>query len=149
MHEYIEFATAHDLMVTNSFFKKRDAHLITFHSRVHDTQIDYMLVRKENLRLCKDCKVFPAAEAFRARVIDEVTQEEEDRPVPDAERMWNRLANTIREAAKETLGVVAGALRTHIGRRESWWISDEVQDKVKAKQIRFKELISMRGEDEA
>ncbi|GJS12170.1 zinc finger, CCHC-type containing protein, partial [Tanacetum coccineum] len=40
-------------------------------------------------------------------------------------------------------------LRTRIGRRESWWISDEVQDKVKAKQTRFRELISMRGEDEA
>ncbi|GJU40600.1 putative pre-mRNA-processing factor 6-like [Tanacetum coccineum] len=63
--------------------------------------------------------------------------------------MWNRLANMIREAAKETLGVVAGTLRTRIGRRESWWISDEVQDKVKAKQIRFRELISLRGEDEA
>nr|GEX92095.1 hypothetical protein [Tanacetum cinerariifolium] len=53
------------------------------------------------------------------------------------------------EAAKETLGVVAGTLRMRIGRMESWWISDEVQDKVKVKQTRFKELISMRGEDEA
>ncbi|GKA92559.1 hypothetical protein Tco_0814484 [Tanacetum coccineum] len=32
--------------------------------------------------------------------------------------MWNRLANTIREAAKETLGVVVGASITHIGRNE-------------------------------
>ncbi|GKA11361.1 hypothetical protein Tco_0690794 [Tanacetum coccineum] len=61
--------------------------------------------------------------------------------------MWNRLANTIREAAKETLGVVAGASRTHIGRRESWWFSEEVQNKVKAKQTRFRELISMRGNE--
>ncbi|GJY16756.1 hypothetical protein Tco_0387178 [Tanacetum coccineum] len=55
----------------------------------------------------------------------------------------------IREAAKETLRVVAGTLRACIGRRESWWISDEVQDKVKVKQIWFRELISLRGEDEA
>ncbi|GJY27052.1 retrovirus-related pol polyprotein LINE-1 [Tanacetum coccineum] len=61
--------------------------------------------------------------------------------------MWNRLANTIREAAKETLGVVAGASRTHIGRRESWWFTEEVQNKVKAKQTRFRELISMRGNE--
>ncbi|GJU94647.1 hypothetical protein Tco_1319403 [Tanacetum coccineum] len=89
-----------------------------------------------------------AAEDFRARVIEGVTSEEEDRLV-DAEQMWNRLANMIREAAKETLGVVAGTLRTCIGRRESWWISDEVQDKVQVKQIQFRELISLRGEDEA
>nr|GEW22620.1 hypothetical protein [Tanacetum cinerariifolium] len=90
----LEFAAAHDLVVVNSFFKKKDAHLITFYSGDHDTHIDYMLVRKRDLRLCKDCKVFP-------------------------------------------------------GRKESWWISDEVQDKVKAKQTRFKELISMRGKNEA
>ncbi|GJT07059.1 retrovirus-related pol polyprotein LINE-1, partial [Tanacetum coccineum] len=60
-----------------------------------------------------------AAEAFRARVIEGVTLEEGDGSVADAEQM------------------------------ESWWISDEVQDKVKAKQTRFRELISMRGDDEA
>nr|GEY38319.1 hypothetical protein [Tanacetum cinerariifolium] len=185
----LEFTAAHDLVVVNSFFKKKDALLIAFHSRVHDTQIDYMLVRKGDLRPCKDCKVFSgevcfsqhrllalyihikkrprlteravkprilwknlygeAAEAFRARVIEEVTLEEEDRPAPDAEQMWNRLVNTIREADNETLRVVAGTMRSRIGRKESWWISDEVQDKVKAKQTQFKELISMRGEDEA
>ncbi|GJT90046.1 ubiquinol oxidase, mitochondrial-like protein [Tanacetum coccineum] len=146
----LEFAASYDLVVVNSFFKKRDSHLITFHSGDHDTQIDYMLVRRGDLRLCKDCKVFPeATKAFRTRVIEEVTPEAEGRIVADAEQMWNRLANTIKKAAKETLGVVAGTLRTYIGRRESWWISDEVQDKVKVKQTRFRELISMRGEDEA
>ncbi|GKF93777.1 hypothetical protein Tco_0283477, partial [Tanacetum coccineum] len=57
------------------------------------------------------------------------------------------MANTIREATKETVGVVAGTLRTHIGRRESWWLTEEVQNKVKAKQTRFRELISMRGDE--
>nr|GEW57503.1 craniofacial development protein 2-like [Tanacetum cinerariifolium] len=54
----LEFAVAHDLVVLNSFFKKRDANLITFHSEDHDTKIDYMLVCKEDLRLCKDRKFF-------------------------------------------------------------------------------------------
>ncbi|GKA93739.1 retrovirus-related pol polyprotein LINE-1 [Tanacetum coccineum] len=43
----LEFSTAHDLVVANSFFKKRDAHLITFQSGSHNTQIDYLLVRRE------------------------------------------------------------------------------------------------------
>ncbi|GJT04492.1 ribonuclease H-like domain-containing protein [Tanacetum coccineum] len=54
-----EFTAAHDLVVVNSFFNKRDAHLITYHSGDHDTQIDCMLVRRGDLRVCKDCKVFP------------------------------------------------------------------------------------------
>ncbi|GJV35825.1 leucine--tRNA ligase, partial [Tanacetum coccineum] len=46
----LEFVAAHDLVVVNSFFKKRDAHLITYHSGDHDTQIDYTLVRRGDLR---------------------------------------------------------------------------------------------------
>ncbi|GJS42414.1 leucine--tRNA ligase [Tanacetum coccineum] len=151
----LEFAAAHDLVFVNSFFKKRDAHIITYHSGDHDTQIDYMLVRRGDLRVCKDCKVFSgevcfsqhrllaldinikrrprstkmavkprilwknlhgeAAEAFRTRVTEGVTPEVGGRTTTDTEQMWNRLANTIIEAAKETLKVVAGASRTHIG----------------------------------
>ncbi|GJW75402.1 hypothetical protein Tco_0134772 [Tanacetum coccineum] len=57
-----------------------------------------------------------AAEAFITRVTEGVTPELGGRTTTDAEQMWNRLGNTTREAAKETLGVVAGASRTHIGR---------------------------------
>ncbi|PWA97386.1 ATPase, F1 complex alpha/beta subunit, N-terminal domain-containing protein [Artemisia annua] len=39
--------------------KKRDVHLITFQSGVHNTQIDYLLVRRSDLRACRDCRVFP------------------------------------------------------------------------------------------
>nr|GEW11148.1 hypothetical protein [Tanacetum cinerariifolium] len=147
----LEFAAAHDLVVANSFFKKRDAHLITFHSRVHDTQIDYMLVRKWDLTL---------SEAFRARVIEEVIPDEEDRLASDAEQMWNRLANTIREAAKETLGVVAGTLRTHIGHRESYAAEERYKEakreakkavarvKEKAYEDLYKRLDSKEGEND-
>ena len=55
----LEFATAHNLVVANSFFKKRDVHLITFQSGGHNTQIDYLLVRRDDLKACKDCRVFP------------------------------------------------------------------------------------------
>ncbi|XP_071687256.1 uncharacterized protein [Rutidosis leptorrhynchoides] len=54
-----EFAIAHDLVVANSFFKKRDAQLATFHSGGHSTQIDFFLLRRGDLRNCKDCKVLP------------------------------------------------------------------------------------------
>ncbi|GJU91037.1 retrovirus-related pol polyprotein LINE-1 [Tanacetum coccineum] len=92
----LEFATAHDLVVVNSFFKKNEAHLITFQSAGHNTQIDYLLMCRRDLR------------AY---------------------------------AVKDTFGMDHGSARTLLTRRESWWLSDEVQTKVAVKQTRFRELL--------
>ncbi|XP_071740298.1 uncharacterized protein [Rutidosis leptorrhynchoides] len=62
----------------------------------------------------------------------------------DADQMWNLLASTIREVAKEVLGRAVGSSRGHKFDRESWWLSDDVQTKVALKQIRFRELITCR-----
>jgi len=51
---------AFDLVAANSFFKKKEDHLVTFKSSSCKTQIDYFLTRKENRRSCKDCKVIPS-----------------------------------------------------------------------------------------
>ena len=56
----LDFAMAFDLMVANSFFKKKEDHLVTFKSSSCKTQIDYFLTRKESRRSCKDCKVIPS-----------------------------------------------------------------------------------------
>ncbi|XP_071708473.1 uncharacterized protein [Rutidosis leptorrhynchoides] len=56
----LEFAVAHDLVVANSFFRKTDAQLATFHSGGHSTQINYLLLRKGDLRTYRDCKVLTA-----------------------------------------------------------------------------------------
>nr|XP_043618809.1 craniofacial development protein 2-like [Erigeron canadensis] len=55
----LKFATAHDLVIANSFFRKRKSQLITFQSGGNETQIDYFLVRKGDFRACKDFKVLP------------------------------------------------------------------------------------------
>ncbi|GKD73213.1 craniofacial development protein 2-like protein [Tanacetum coccineum] len=57
-HTILEFATAHEMVVANSFFMKNEAHLITFQSGGHNTQIDYLLVRRGDLRACRDCRAF-------------------------------------------------------------------------------------------
>ncbi|GKC96791.1 hypothetical protein Tco_1162233 [Tanacetum coccineum] len=88
-----------------------------------------------------------ATESFRAKVTDGVTTQVEDRTVANAKKMWNILTQTIREAAKETSRVIAWISRTHIGHRESQCLSKEEQIKVKAKETRLRELISMRDED--
>ncbi|XP_016558120.1 uncharacterized protein LOC107857832 [Capsicum annuum] len=52
-----DFARSFGLVVVNSSFPKKEEHLITFCSRVSMTQIDFLLLRKGNRVLCKDCKV--------------------------------------------------------------------------------------------
>ncbi|XP_071718203.1 uncharacterized protein [Rutidosis leptorrhynchoides] len=178
----LEFAVAHDLVVVNSFFKKTEAQLATFHSGGHSTQIDYLLLRKGDFRTCRDCKVLneltcssqhrlvvmdlvtqrrvtksvrfvqpkirwkklsgEKAETFKTAVVGRFGAEVEMGPQNDADQMWNCLASTIREVAKEALGVALGTSRGHKSDRESWWLNDEVQSKVEIKQLRFRELIS-------
>ena len=46
--------------MVNSFFKKKEDHLVTFKSGSTKTQIDYFLTRADSRRLCKDCKMIPS-----------------------------------------------------------------------------------------
>ncbi|GJX51073.1 retrovirus-related pol polyprotein LINE-1 [Tanacetum coccineum] len=162
----LDFAIAHGLVVVNSHFKKRDHHLVTFQSGGRCTQIDYLMVRKGDLKLCKDHRVFPqeacssqhnllaldilgdTTEAFRSRVVEGVSTRVKALVAFDASSMWNALASIIKDAAKDTLGVVIGTSKTHTARRESWWLCEEVQAIVKVKQARFRELLSCREGNE-
>jgi len=56
----LDFAVTYELVVVNSFFKKKEAHLVTFKSGSLKTQIDYFLTRTDNRRFCKDCKMIPS-----------------------------------------------------------------------------------------
>ena len=55
----LEFTQAYDLALGNSFFKKREDHYVTYRSGTNRTVIDYILVRRQDLRDLKDCKVIP------------------------------------------------------------------------------------------
>ncbi|GKF51388.1 hypothetical protein Tco_0147855, partial [Tanacetum coccineum] len=89
--------------------------------------------------MCKDCT---------ARVAEGVATQVEVLSTSDAESMWNILATSIKEAAKDTLGVAIGSSKTHTARMESWWLCEEVQSKVAAKQARFREILSCRESDQ-
>ena len=54
-----EVAEAADMKILNTMFKKRRNHLITYKSGGNETQIDYIMVRKEDSKLVMDCKVIP------------------------------------------------------------------------------------------
>jgi hypothetical protein len=57
--DILNFAIAYDLMVANTFFRKKKSHLITFSSGQHSSQIDFVLTRREERPNCMDCKIIP------------------------------------------------------------------------------------------
>uniref|UniRef100_A0A914X850 Endonuclease/exonuclease/phosphatase domain-containing protein n=1 Tax=Plectus sambesii TaxID=2011161 RepID=A0A914X850_9BILA len=69
----LDAAVAYDLAIANTFFRKRDEHLITFKSGSARTQIDYLLLRRNTLGDVKNCKVIPGdavASQHRLLVLD-------------------------------------------------------------------------------
>ena len=55
----LEYATSHDLVITNSIFRKRPSHLATFYSGEVKTQIDFILIRRRDRKQATDAKVVP------------------------------------------------------------------------------------------
>ena len=50
----LNLCAATDLAVTNTFFRKRNSQLVTYNSGRCTTQVDYILVRRTELKLFKD-----------------------------------------------------------------------------------------------
>ena len=57
--DILNFALSFDLMIANTFFRKRQPHLTTFNSGQQASQIDFVLTRRDSKRDCVDCKVIP------------------------------------------------------------------------------------------
>jgi hypothetical protein len=53
----LNFALAYDLIVANTLIRKRVSHLVTFSSGQYCSQIDFILVRRDDRHACLDCKV--------------------------------------------------------------------------------------------
>ena len=53
----LDFTIAYELAIINSYFKKKEEHLMTFKSGKTRTQIDCFLMRANSRRLCRDCEV--------------------------------------------------------------------------------------------
>jgi len=53
----LNFVVAYQISIVNSYFRKREEHLVTFKSSSARMQIDYFLMRTNSRRWCRDCKV--------------------------------------------------------------------------------------------
>ena len=52
----LDFCTATNLAITNTFFVKPNSHLITYHSGCHFTQVDYILTKRCDLKYVQNVK---------------------------------------------------------------------------------------------
>ena len=52
----VELVARNGLAVASSFFQKRESHKITYRSGQHKTELDLVIVRKQQLWKIKDCK---------------------------------------------------------------------------------------------
>lgn len=55
----IEFASAYNLCISNTFFQKNEEYLITFKSESSKSQIDFFMRKKNDCVFCKYCNVIP------------------------------------------------------------------------------------------
>ncbi|XP_070022045.1 uncharacterized protein [Nicotiana sylvestris] len=63
----------------------------------------------------------------------------------DASTIWSTIADCIREAAREVLGVSTGISGRHKG---DWWWNEVVQGKVEAKKEAYQSLVGSISEEE-
>ncbi|XP_047253584.1 uncharacterized protein LOC124887715 [Capsicum annuum] len=56
----LDVVRAFGFVVVNSSFSKKEEHLVTFRSRLAKTQINFLMLRKGDRAMCKDCKVIPS-----------------------------------------------------------------------------------------
>ncbi|KAL5123966.1 Craniofacial development protein 2 [Glycine soja] len=136
----LEFSEALDVSIANTWFKKREEHLITYKSGGTCSQIDFFLTRKSDRKYCLNCKVIPGESLttqHRALVMDGEKQGIFQQKIWEgwcgqsqgsANDMWNKMSQEIIKVAKETLGESRG-----FGPRgkESWWWNESVQSKVR------------------
>ena len=59
----LQCARMYDLAICNTFFQKKDEHMITYRCGTRRSTIDYILVRRQGLRFVKYCKVIPGEAA--------------------------------------------------------------------------------------
>ena len=165
--EMLRLCQEHNLRVTNTYFKKKKEHLITYKSGDLESQIDYIMYKRCEEVEVKNCKVIPGEECLtqhrlvcadlimpnktkkRKRMEKRVKVwklKEEDKREEFEQRLNERLNqedyHNWDEVRNKMMGVAKEVCgETRGGRqkeRETWWWNNEVQDAIKEKKRAFK-----------
>ena len=54
---FVDFGKRMDLVIVNTYFKKKDKHKVTYKSGGKSTQVDYVMSKRRNLKEMCDCTV--------------------------------------------------------------------------------------------
>nr|XP_016514938.1 PREDICTED: uncharacterized protein LOC107831667 [Nicotiana tabacum] len=152
----LDFAKAFEMVIANLTFPKREEHLVTFQSSAVKTQIDYLLLRRCDRGLCKDCKVIPRetlATQHRLLVMDVgIMMKRKKRYAHGRPRIrWGALTKDNAQELDGRLSAM-GAWR-----REHYVVNDgelcegggkRVQGKVEAKKVAYTKLAGSTSEEE-
>jgi len=56
----LDFVVAYDLSIVNSYFKKKEEHMVTFRRGNTRAHINFLFMRATNQRVYNDCKAIPS-----------------------------------------------------------------------------------------
>ncbi|KAL5161290.1 LINE-1 retrotransposable element ORF2 protein [Glycine soja] len=172
----LEFSETLDLSIANTWFKKREEHLITYKSGGTCSQIDFFLIRK----YCLNCKVIPGESLttqHRVLVMDVRIRDRAKRRSPMVaprikwwhlkgekqgifqQKIWEGWCGQSQGSAndmwnkmsQEIITVAKETLGESRGfgtrGKESWWWNESVQSKVRVKKECFKEWSRCRNSE--
>ena len=95
----LDFCVGNEFAITNTFFRKNKSRLITFSSGGNHTQIDFILVRRAQLKNIKDTKVISSEECIKQDILlvcDLVVSAKPVKPIriPPRRKTW-KLKDTV------------------------------------------------------
>ena len=124
----MDFATAYQMRLMNTYYKKRENHLVTYNSGGRRSQTDFiMLLRKEYTKECKNCKVLPK-EAITTQhrvLIDELEVNATMKMRVQGRKLirwWKLKNNEVREEFRRSVVErMANAHEVTTENVEEWW----------------------------
>ena len=169
----LDFCDQKVLCVANTWYKKKEKRKVTYSSGGNDTEIDFVLVGKENRKYLRDVKVIPGELQHSLLVVD-VEKSRLKKPAKkrrDVRRkLWKLKEKEIREKfvgrVEELVNIeatdlwaayregtlkacdeVCGKIKGRRDRGNTWWWNEEVKDAIKIKKKAFSEWCKNRSEE--
>ena len=123
----MDFATAYQMTLMNTYYKKRENHLVTYNSGGRRSQIDFIMLRKEYTKECKNCKVLPkeaTTTQHRVLIAELEVKATRKRRVEGRKmiRWWKLKNNEVREEFRRSVVErMANAHEVTTENVEEWW----------------------------
>ena len=123
----MDFATAYQMRLMNTYYTKRENHLVTYNSGGRRSQIDFIVLRKEYTKECKNYKVLPKGAIttqHRVLIAELEVKATRKRRVEGRKliRWWKLKNNEMREEFRRSVVErMANAHEVTTENGEKWW----------------------------